>query len=212
MKNEIAANDYLMFRFIFYRDQTRYTQDNYKKTSYTEESIEKVIDLSLQDMIKIDKALASINYETTREKYTAAEQRKLMTPALKRQIKERDNFTCQKCGKYMPDEVGLHVDHKISIKNGGKSVPSNLWVLCDKCNLGKGRKNVDGTNKKYNDNIDEKMFLNIEEKGASGSDISSADRIISRELSKKLGNKYSKTINGNIAAQLGKSIMGTFFK
>ena len=40
----------------------------------------------------------------------------------------------------MPDEVGLHIDHIIAIKNGGKTAESNLQVLCDKCNLGKGVK------------------------------------------------------------------------
>ena len=55
----------------------------------------------------------------------------------------RDNFTCRNCGKYMPDEVGLHIDHIVAIKNGGKTVESNLQVLCDKCNLSKGsRKQV----------------------------------------------------------------------
>ena len=52
-------------------------------------------------------------------------------------IAERDNYTCQICGKYMPDGVGLHIDHIVPIKKGGKSVPSNLRVLCSKCN---GRK------------------------------------------------------------------------
>ena len=63
-----------------------------------------------------------------------------MTRELRRRIIERDNYTCQICGKYMPDEVGLHVDHIIPIKCGGKSVESNLQVLCDKCNLRKGKR------------------------------------------------------------------------
>lgn len=36
--------------------------------------------------------------------------------------------------KYMPDEVGIEVDHIIPIAKGGKTVPSNLQVLCSKCN------------------------------------------------------------------------------
>ena len=84
--------------------------------------------------------IEEIDYETTREKYFAKSQRKLMTKKLRRSIIERDNWTCQICGKYMPDEVGLHVDHKISIKKGGKTIPSNLQVTCDKCNLSKGSK------------------------------------------------------------------------
>ena len=67
-------------------------------------------------------------------------QRKLMTPKLREQIKERDNYTCQMCGKEMFDEVGLHIDHIIPVSKGGKTVPSNLQVLCDKCNLSKRAK------------------------------------------------------------------------
>ncbi|HIV17188.1 MAG TPA: HNH endonuclease [Candidatus Alectryocaccobium stercorigallinarum] len=63
-----------------------------------------------------------------------------MTPELKKKIMIRDNYTCQKCGKYMPDEVGLHIDHIIPISKGGKSVPSNLQVLCSKCNGKKSNK------------------------------------------------------------------------
>ena len=64
-----------------------------------------------------------------------------MKKSLRDQIAFRDNYTCQICGKQMSDGVGLHVDHIISIKNGGKSVPSNLRVLCSKCNGKKGSKN-----------------------------------------------------------------------
>lgn len=63
-----------------------------------------------------------------------------MTPELKQQVKIRDNYTCQCCGKYMPDEVGLHIDHIVPVSRGGKSIISNLQVLCDKCNLRKGNR------------------------------------------------------------------------
>lgn len=53
---------------------------------------------------------------------------------------ERDSYTCQICGKYMPGEVGLHIDHIFPIAKGGKSIPSNLRVLCSKCNGKKGAK------------------------------------------------------------------------
>ena len=57
-----------------------------------------------------------------------------MTQALREEIAVRDNYTCQICGKYMPDGVGLHIDHIVPISKGGKSIPSNLQVLCSKCN------------------------------------------------------------------------------
>jgi 5-methylcytosine-specific restriction endonuclease McrA len=40
----------------------------------------------------------------------------------------------------MPDEVGLQIDHIIPVAKGGKSVSSNLRVLCNKCNASKGAK------------------------------------------------------------------------
>lgn len=91
-------------------------------------------------MLEIYDELEEIDFETTRQKYFAKNQRKLMTKELRQSIIKRDNYTCQKCGKYMPDEVGLHVDHIVAIKNGGKTVASNLQVLCDKCNYRKGAK------------------------------------------------------------------------
>lgn len=69
--------------------------------------------------------------------YHSKNQRKLATRKLREKIMVRDNYTCQICGKYMPDEVGLQVDHIIPVAKGGKTVESNLRVLCSKCN---GRK------------------------------------------------------------------------
>ena len=142
MRSQILDKSYKSFEFIFTRSQTRYWQINYQRTAYKVENIEYIEQLTLDDMLAVDDALEEIGYETTRQKYFAKNQRKLMTKDLRRRIIERDNYTCQICGKYMPDEVGLHVDHIVAIKNGGKTVESNLQVLCSKCNLSKGaRKN-----------------------------------------------------------------------
>ena len=140
IRNEVYNRDYKIFEFVFYRSQTRYRQMNYRRASYRVKSVEYRMNLTLFDIMAIDDELEEIGYETTREKYYAKSQRRLMTRELRRRIIERDNYTCQICGKYMPDEVGLHVDHVIPIKRGGKSVESNLQVLCDKCNLRKGKR------------------------------------------------------------------------
>ena len=87
-----------------------------------------------------NKMLKAINYECTLKEYNSKNQRKLMTKELRQQIIARDKYTCQMCGKYMPDEVSLHVDHIVSISKGGKTVPSNLQVLCSKCNGSKSNK------------------------------------------------------------------------
>lgn len=142
MKSVVNEENYEMFKFVFYRNQTRYRQTNYQKHAYTVQKAVCVFYYSLKELLEIDDELEEINYETTREKWVAKNQRKLMTKELKERIKRRDNYTCQICGKYMPDEVGLHIDHIIPIKQGGKSIESNLQVLCDKCNLRKGKRSV----------------------------------------------------------------------
>ena len=98
--------------------------------------------MTLRQVLEIDDELREINYETTRKKYEETNQRKLMTPELRQRIKDRDNYICQLCGKEMFDEVGLQIDHIVPISKGGKSVESNLRVLCDKCNSRKGAKHT----------------------------------------------------------------------
>ena len=139
IKQEVFSCNYEIFVFEFVRRQTRYKQRNYQKQAYKVKNTEFVIRLSLRQLLEIDDELEEIDYETTRQQYFSINQRRLLTKELRRKIIERDHYTCQICGKYMPDEVGLHVDHIIPIKKGGKSVESNLQVLCDKCNLRKGQ-------------------------------------------------------------------------
>lgn len=52
-------------------------------------------------------------------------------------ILQRDHSVCQRCGLGVPDGVKLAIDHKIPIDMGGDGSDSNLWVLCEQCNLGK---------------------------------------------------------------------------
>jgi hypothetical protein len=54
-------------------------------------------------------------------------------------ILERDNFSCQYCGRKAP-EVRLEVDHVIPVSKGGMSAPSNLRAACWECNIGKGNR------------------------------------------------------------------------
>ena len=56
--------------------------------------------------------------------------------ALRWQILERDNFTCQYCGQSAPN-VKLEVDHKIPREEGGNDNPENLITSCYACNRGK---------------------------------------------------------------------------
>ena len=52
------------------------------------------------------------------------------------QVFQRDNFTCQYCGK-KATQVELEVDHKVSRHNGGDNSFSNLITACFECNRGK---------------------------------------------------------------------------
>ena len=128
------------FRFVTVRDQTRYRQRNYQKISYVVSVPDKELAVDLSWLKGRRNALAGIGFETTLRKYHAKSQRSLMMQELRRQIAERDNYTCQICGKCMPDGVGLHIDHIVPVSRGGKTVPSNLQVLCSKCNGSKGNR------------------------------------------------------------------------
>ena len=123
--------------FEFSRRRTKYTQYNYVKSSYQVYITEYLLTFSFDDIKKIYFNLKNINFETSLKSYHSKSQRKLLTKNLRQKIIERDNYTCQICGKYMPDEVGLQIDHIIPVSKGGKTVESNLRVLCSKCNLRK---------------------------------------------------------------------------
>ncbi|MBQ9552819.1 MAG: HNH endonuclease [Clostridia bacterium] len=77
---------------------------------------------------------------SARFKTSAAYERSLMTASLRYDILKRDNYRCQICGASANDGVKLHVDHIIPVSKGGKTEPSNLQTLCERCNLGKSNK------------------------------------------------------------------------
>lgn len=122
------------FVFRFNRDQIRYRQKNYVKQSYMVTVVSDTYSCSYVDVREMYEGLVIIGFETTTKKHFCKNQRRLMTKSLRDQIMHRDNFTCQKCGKYMPDKVGLHIDHIVPVSKGGKTVTSNLQVLCSVCN------------------------------------------------------------------------------
>ena len=133
-------DDARAYHFKTIRKQTRYRQQNYVKTAYKVSMVDGEWAASWTWLTNRYKQLEKIRFEATLNEYNSKSQRKLMTPLLRKKIMERDHYTCQNCGKYMPDEVGLHIDHIIPIAKGGKSVASNLRVLCSKCNGRKGAK------------------------------------------------------------------------
>lgn len=135
-----AVDDDNAFVFSMIRKQKRYRQKNYVKTYYYVENTVYETAFCFDDLKARYTALEQIGFETTLKKFHSKNQRKLMTKELRHKIMIRDNYTCRLCGKYMPDEVGLHIDHIVPIAKGGKSVESNLQVLCSKCNGSKSDK------------------------------------------------------------------------
>ncbi len=132
-----VIDDEQLFRFELVRKQTRYKQVNYVKYPYVVVVHADTYCCSYAVLKNRFEALADINFECTLPEYHSSCQRRVMTKALREEIAKRDNYTCRICGKYMPDGVGLQIDHIMPVSKGGKSVPSNLQVLCSKCN---GRK------------------------------------------------------------------------
>ena len=133
-------NDRHAYQFKTVRKQTRYRQRNYVKTSYKVFVANSKFCVDWNWLCNRYNQLSSIGFETTLNEFNSKNQRKLVTHVLRKKIMQRDNYTCQICGKYMPDEIGLHIDHIVPISKGGKSVASNLQVLCSKCNGSKGSK------------------------------------------------------------------------
>jgi len=56
---------------------------------------------------------------------------------LRFQIFQRDNFTCQYCGRKVPEAI-LEIDHRFPESKGGKGNINNYITSCRECNLGKG--------------------------------------------------------------------------
>lgn len=67
----------------------------------------------------------------------------------RRQILERDSYTCQHCGA----TEDLTIDHIVPVVKGGQTVKDNLRVLCQMCNSRKGtRESVEVTKLIYLNN------------------------------------------------------------
>lgn len=135
-----CLDDKNAYQFHLTRKQTRYRQKNYVRTAYKVTQTIESYDCNYSYLYHRNEKLKEIDYECTLREYHSKNQRRLMTKELRRKIMVRDHYTCQICGKYMPDEVGLHIDHIIPVSKGGKTVPSNLQVLCSKCNGNKSNK------------------------------------------------------------------------
>ena len=87
-----------------------------------------------------DPATRQAEMDALRRRDFASQQRALLTDSLRYDILERDGRRCRMCGATVEDGVKLHVDHIIPVSKGGRTEPSNLQVLCSRCNRGKSNK------------------------------------------------------------------------
>jgi len=53
---------------------------------------------------------------------------------------ERDNFTCQYCGKHIDEKKNLTTDHIIPRSRGGKTIYENMVTACFHCNRKKSNR------------------------------------------------------------------------
>ena len=88
-----------------------------------------------------------LNIESRKEGYILTSEQPTHTPRkretinnkLRYAVLQRDNSTCQRCGRNPINTPGikLHVDHKRPVDLGGETTIDNLWTLCEQCNEGK---------------------------------------------------------------------------
>ena len=64
-----------------------------------------------------------------------------LSPSVRFEVLKRDGFRCAYCGA-TPGEDALHVDHAVSVADGGSDTIENLVTACQTCNLGKGSTSV----------------------------------------------------------------------
>lgn len=78
---------------------------------------------------------------STRAEPNENKTRRSLPKRVRFKVLRRDGFTCNYCGRSAPD-VRLHVDHKVSVADGGSDELSNLVTACASCNLGKGAESI----------------------------------------------------------------------
>jgi 5-methylcytosine-specific restriction endonuclease McrA len=79
----------------------------------------------------------SIHAPTAKGKPSKTQRPGEVSPKRRWEVLERDKRTCVYCGRKAP-EVILHVDHKVSVRDGGTDDMENLVTACSECNGGKG--------------------------------------------------------------------------
>lgn len=80
-------------------------------------------------------------WERKAHRFSSGFRRPPMSQVLRFEVFQRDQFTCQYCGRKAP-EVKLEVDHRIPVADGGTDSFDNLITACSDCNQGKSNKRI----------------------------------------------------------------------
>lgn len=84
----------------------------------------------MAEIRSVTSAMKRLGFATSRRP-----RKRTLTRAWKNAILMRDNYTCRYCGAH-----ATHVDHVMSLYDGGTDSLSNLVAACVSCNLRKGKK------------------------------------------------------------------------
>jgi hypothetical protein len=132
-KRSILESPVVNPRFIFKLEYLSPQGRNYyfKDSLFSKEDINKMVHEATEERKK-----------QSSDKHLKLIERRKLNDSMRFKILKRDGYKCQLCGKTAKSGAVLHVDHKVPIAKGGTTIESNLWVLCDRCNLGKGTRRL----------------------------------------------------------------------
>lgn len=103
--NKCSKINYKSFKFIAFREKTKYRQHNYKKYPYKVKENDIIFYISDDEVLRRIKFLKKHDYYVTYDNYNKTDQRKALTKELRLAVMKRDNYTCKICGKKMLDEL-----------------------------------------------------------------------------------------------------------
>jgi 5-methylcytosine-specific restriction endonuclease McrA len=124
----------------------RYYQENKDQIAeYQQENKEKITEYMKQYRQSEQGREANYKAATKRRSY---KMKVKFTTYQRKELLDRDNWTCQCCGIKVHDRSTgdwnthdkANIDHIIPISRGGNSEPNNLQILCRTCNLSKSDK------------------------------------------------------------------------
>lgn len=146
-----------LYTYTCYENGEAHYSPDLKAVIYSQSAVPRISSvfyISPEELISRMNFLSKFDYTITKHQYDMSNQRALITPELRLKIMKRDSYTCQICHKLCtPNEI--EIDHIIPVSKGGKSIESNLQVLCASCNRKKGNKLLVQSNKAQNETNEE---------------------------------------------------------